>query len=192
MILLIAVGSIATYLVLSIAVFPTSYLGTSISPQKPAPVIASVTIEPIAIKLGQQVQIKVIAVNSGGDADMQTISSGFPNLTDSKDIQVMGQNLEHAPIMVSHGTKVGYGYTGTQQTVQAKYAAVEVQGWPWRHGETHEVDLKVTPQTAGNFVVLIKSVAMPHTDQRSHFPSNGTVDQQGEFVQVYALNVTKP
>ena len=44
----------------------------------------------------------------------------------------------------------------------------------------------------GRFVVFVKSVALPHTSELAHYPQDGTLDPQKEFVEPYSVQVTKP
>jgi len=62
----------------------------------------------------------------------------------------------------------------------------------WEAGKTYSADIEAIPKTEGKFVVFIKSVALPHTWDQAHYPQDGTLDQQKEFVGTYSVQVTKP
>jgi hypothetical protein len=53
------------------------------------------------------------------------------------------------------------------------------------------MQLEVKPDSAGRFVILLKSVAFPHLNQFAHYPLNGLRDYQNEFVKAYSIQVMK-
>ncbi len=55
--------------------------------------------------------------------------------------------------------------------------------------ERYSILLSVTPQNSGTFVTYIKTIAIPHSTELSHFPYDGLVDPQGEYVEVYEVTV---
>jgi hypothetical protein len=84
------------------------------------------------------------------------------------------------------------GYSDTDSSVLAQYTSIEVFSRPWEAGKTYSADIEVIPKTEGRFVVFIKSVALPHTWEQAHYPHDGILDQQKEFVETYSVEVTKP
>jgi hypothetical protein len=123
-------------------------------------------------------------------ADMQIVSIGFPNLTASSEVELLGHNFRQAPITVNRGDPVGSQYTGTE-TISAQYPSIEAFSRPWDEGQQYNVELRVKPQAEGSFVILVKSVAFPHTWDGAHYPREGLVDYQNEFVESYSVQVTK-
>jgi hypothetical protein len=91
---------------------------------------------------------------------------------------------------VDIGDAVGSGYSGTE-TVSAQYPSIEAFSRPWDEGTQYALALRVRPQAEGDFVVFVKSVAFPHTWDGAHYPGDGLVDYQQEFVESYSIQVTK-
>lgn len=186
-----AVGiGLAAYFALSLYVLPQSYL--EIPARKPEPAITNVRISADEIQLGQSITISATGANNGDEADAQIVSIGFPDLTNTSSIVVLDHNFAQTPRPIKVGQKIGSGYAGTQREVNATYPAIEASSRPWRGGSAYTIDMQVTPEKEGEFTIFVKSVALPHSWDGAHYPRNGTVDQQGEFVQVYSVKVTKP
>ena len=108
------------------------------------------------------------------------------------DIEVLGHNFAQTPRTISVGDEIGTGYSGFQSTVNATYPAIEAFSRPWPGGSAYSIDIQVTPEKEGAFAIFVKSVALPHSWDGAHFPRAGQLDQQGEFVQVYSVNITNP
>ena len=123
-------------------------------------------------------------------ADFQIVSVGFPNLTASSEVEILRHDFRQMPLRVDRGDPVGSGYTGAS-TVSAQYPSIEAFSRPWEGGATYSIDLQAKPQAEGKFVVFVKSVAFPHTWEGAHYPREGLVDYQQEFVESYSVQVTK-
>lgn len=189
--LAVAVASaLVLYLTLSLDVFPQMY--QSIEPRRPEAVITDVSLSTLNISLGQTFVISVTGTNRGEEADMQIVSLGFPNLTRTENIQVLGQNFMQTPKVISTGNDIGSEYSGTQTLVKAKYPSIEASSRPWAGSSTYNIDLQVKPEADGRFVVFVKSIAFPHSWDRAHWPHEGVRDYQKEWVQMYYVQVTKP
>lgn len=191
---MILVGAVAAALVvyfsLALYVFPQSY--QSIEPLRPQAVVINVSLSASEVALGQSFVISVIGTNTGEDADMQIVSVGFPNLTKTDNIKVLEHDFAQTPILIDAGKDVGSNYAGTAVTVDSQYALIEASSRPWAGGSTYSIDLQVKPEAEGRFVVFVKSVAFPHSWDGAHWPQDGTVDPQKEFVDGYYMQVTKP
>jgi len=87
---------------------------------------------------------------------------------------------------------VGSNYASTFETIPAMYPSLEAYSRPWKSNENYHIGLEVTPDKAGKFVIFVKSVGLPHTNNQSHFPEEGLVDYQNEFVNVYSVFVSQP
>jgi hypothetical protein len=166
---IILTGAVAVALVvyfsLSLYVFPQSY--QSIEPRRPQAIVNDVNLSAPTITLGQALIISVTGTNNGEDAaDMQLVSVGFPNLTSVDNIKILKHNFTQTPMLITPGKLLSSQYSSTGESV--------------------------LPKTEGKFVVFIKSVALPHTWDRAHYPQDGTLDQQKEFVGTYSVQVTKP
>ena len=178
------------YFSLTVYIFPQLY--KSIEPHKPEAAVTNVGISEAAITLGQAIVISVNGTNTGENADMQIVSIAFPNLTRTDNIQVLAHNFAQTPILIDAGRDVGSGYAGTAVQVKAQYASVEAFSRPWAGGRFYTIDVQVKPNAEGTFAIFVKSVAFPHSWDGAHWPPEGIVDSQQEFVEVHYVEVTKP
>ena len=191
-ILTVAVAvALLVYFSLSLYVFPQLY--QSIEARRPQAIVTDVSLSAPDIALGQALTISVTGKNNGEDADMQIVSVGFPNLTTTDNIKILKHNFDQTPMLIAPpGELSSSGYSDTDSSVLAQYTSIEVFSRPWEAGKTYSADIEVIPKTGGRFVVFIKSVALPHTWEQAHYPQDGTLDQQKEFVETYSVEVTKP
>ena len=192
---IILTGAVAVALVvyfsLSLYIFPQSY--QSIEPRKPQAIVTDVSLSASDIALGQALTISVTGTNNGEDADMQFVSVGFPNLTTTDNIKILKHDFDQTPILIAPGELLSSEYSDTDSSsVLAQYTSIESFSRPWEAGKTYSADIEVIPKTEGRFVVFIKSVALPHSWEQAHYPQDGTLDQQKEFVEIYSVQVTKP
>jgi len=191
-ILTVAVAvALVVYFSLSLYVFPQLY--QSIEARRPQAIVTDVSLSAPDIALGQALTISVTGKNNGEDADMQIVSVGFPNLTTTDNIKILKHNFDQTPMLIAPpGELSSSGYSDTDSSVLAQYTSIEVFSRPWEAGKTYSADIEVIPKTEGRFVVFIKSVALPHSWELAHYPQDGTLDQQKEFVEIYSVQVTKP
>lgn len=183
--------ALVAYFSLSLYVFPQSY--QSIEPRKPQATVTDVNLSAPTITLGQALIISVTGTNNGEDAaDMQIVSVGFPNLTSIDNIKILKHNFTQTPMLITPGKLLSSQYSSTGESVLAQYASIEAFSRPWEAGKIYSADIEAIPKTEGKFVVFIKSVALPHTWEQAHYPPDGTLDQQKEFVGTYSVRVTKP
>jgi hypothetical protein len=182
-------AALALYLSLTLYVLPLSY--QSIGPRRPEAIVTGVSFSAPEIELGQTFVVSVSGINRGEDADAQIVSIGFPNFTATDNVQVIRHDFAQTPQFIKAGVPVGAEYTG-ETSVAAQYASVEAFSRPWEGGVTYSIDLQVRPESEGRFAVFVKSVAFPHSWDGAHWPQEGIVDSQREFVQAYYVTVTKP
>ena len=185
----IAVALMA-YFSLSLYVFPQSY--QSIEARRPQANVTDVILSTHGITLGQALTISITGTNNGEDADMQVVSVGFPNLTTTDNIKVRKHNFDQTPIWIAPGELLSSEYSDTDSSVLAQYTSIEAFSRPWETGKIYSADIEVIPKTEGSFVIFVKSVALPHTWEQAHYPQEGILDQQKEFVESYSVQVTKP
>ena len=184
-------AALVAYFSLSLYVFPQSY--QSIEPRRPQAIVTDVNLSAPTITLGQALIISVTGTNNGEDAaDMQLVSVGFPNLTSIDNIKTLKHNFTQTPMLITPGKLLSSQYSNTGESVLAQYASIEAFSRPWEAGKTYSADIEAIPKTEGKFVVFIKSVALPDTWEQAHYPQDGTLDQQKEFVGTYSVQVTKP
>ena len=182
--------ALIVYFSLSLYVFPQSY--QSIEARRPQANITDVTLSTHDIALGQALTISITGTNNGEDADMQIVSLGFPNLTTTDNVKVLKHNFDQTPIWIAPGELLSSEYSDTDSSVLAQYTSIEAFSRPWETGKIYSADIEVIPKTEGRFVILVKSVALPHTWEQAHYPQEGILDQQKEFVETYSVQVTKP
>ena len=182
--------ALVIYFSLSLYVFPQSY--QSIEARRPQAIVTDVSLSTPDIALGQALTISVTGTNNGEDADMQIVSVGFPNLTTTDNIKILKHDFDQTPILIAPGELLSSEYSDTDSSVLAQYASIEAFSRPWEAGKTYSADIELIPKTEGRFVVFIKSVALPHSWELAHYPQDGTLDQQKEFVEIYSVQVTKP
>lgn len=189
---MILVGAVASALVLyfslTLYVFPQLY--QSIEPRRPEAAVTNVSVLASKGELGQAFAISVTGINRGEVADMQIVSIGFPNLTTTNNIKVLTHDFAQTPIFISPGDDLSSEYG--ERSVDAQYPSVEAYSRPWVVGRTYSIDLQVTPEAAGQLVIYVKSIAFPHSWEGAHWPQDGIVDYQKEFVEVHYVQVTKP
>ncbi|MEW6603816.1 MAG: hypothetical protein AB1351_03900 [Thermoproteota archaeon] len=190
MVLGIAVAAaLLLYFSLTLYVFPQSYQTRL---RRPEAVVTHVILSKAEVTLGQPFIISVAGTNSGDDADMQIVSIGFPNLTRTDNVEIINHNFVQTPDLIQAGEEMGSAYGENAVTVRAQYASIEAFSRPWGGGNSYSINLQVEPEADGRFVVYVKSVAFPHSWHGAHWPAEGTVDHQQEFVQIYDVQVTKP
>ena len=197
-ILIVIISVVLTvYFVFSLYVFPRIYLSTTESSKKALPLITNVTTSYIeSLFLGDSFNITVTSVNLGDDADIQITSLSFPNPTRSIDTErdqtvvILHHNFTQSPSFVAVGDEVGSEYAGLSRTTLTKYPSIEFYNRPWRSQTFYEAMLEITPPSTGNFAIFVKTVALPHIDNTSHYPTTGIRDQQQEFVTAYHFNIT--
>ena len=184
------VVALMAYFLLLLYFFPQSY--QSIALRKPQALVSDVGISAHNITLGHPLIISVTGINNGDEADMQIVSVGFPNLTTTDNIKVLKHDFLQTPILIAPRERLSSAYSNTERPVSAQYTSIEASSRPWERGKIYSADLQVIPKTEGRFIIFIKSVALPHTWQGAHYPQDGVLDQQNEFVKVYSVQVTKP
>lgn len=181
------VAALAGYFALTIYILPQSYQA-SLVPRKPEPEISDVHL-PTKVVIGQPFTITVRGINNGDEADVQLVSVGFPNLTSTANIKVLSHSFRQTPVLIQKGDKVGSEYVGTEKTVDAQYVIVEAMSRPWARHSSYSLNLQVTLEAEGTFAVFVKSIAFPGWN-RAHWPLDGLVDPQKEFVKAYYVEVT--
>jgi hypothetical protein len=164
----------------------------SIAPQRPEAVITSVEFSVDEIALGEKFVISVTGENRGQQADMQIVSIGFPNLTSGDGATITSHDFRQTPFRVKPGDPVGTSYVGPQGNLTASYPSIEAFSRPWEKAKSYSISIEVKPEVEGKFIVFTKSVAFPHTWEMAHYPREGLLDYQKEFVQMHSVNVTKP
>jgi hypothetical protein len=184
----VVAASLAAYFIITVYVLPQSFQ-QSLVPRRPEAAVTDVGISAGEIALGESFTISVTGTNRGEEADMQIVSVGFPNMTRLDGIRLLEHNFRQTPLRINPGDSVGSGYTGIDQEVAAQYPSIEAFSRPWDSGAEYRVTLEVEPEAEGEFLVFVKSVALPHSWDGAHWPQNGVMDYQQEYVEVYSVQV---
>lgn len=193
---MLVVAGAAAYFALSAFVLPQLYLSSSssllaLAPPAPAPAITEVALSEKSVTPGQPFLLRVEATNRGQHADLQLVSIAFPNATSTVVAEIQSYTFRQSPVFINPGRPLVSGYQDSRDaTVPAVYPAIEAWSMPWEPGESFEVSLAVTPHVEGRFVVFVKAVGLPHSHGGAHYPQSGVLDQQGQYVAVYEVDVT--
>lgn len=189
-IIAIAVASgLAAYFIMSLYYFPNYFV--ALPEAQPVVSITNVTISETEIILGQSFIVQVGGENMGDSADIQIVSVAFPNATETTGIvEIRQHNFTQTPFINAIGSEIGANYTGGTISAIATYPSVEFYSRPWHSGSSYSAEIEVTPDRSGEFVIFVKTIALPHSSDQAHFPREGILDYQNEFVAAYRVLVT--
>ncbi len=183
----IIIFSVLIYFIFDLAVLPQEFVNKKQLEPKP---ILLVTLSSEEITIGESFRLDVISKNDGDRADILLVSVGFPNLEDLKDVvEIVSYDFTQSPNEIIIGEKIGAKYGGGINSVFAKYPSIEAMSRPSPAENQYNIGLKITPKNPGIFDMYVKSFAMPHTSNYSHYPNEGILDHQQEFIKVYSVKV---
>lgn len=185
--IIIASVLIGVYLVLSLVVFPQIYLSKEIlDPQA----YFDVKISNDSIPLGESFNVNIFSKNIGDYGDIHILSIGFPSLDKITDeVKVINSDFNHQYNLIEKNTLVGSNYTASDQKVESQYALIEIMNRPSAPNGSYDFQLSVTPKNTGLYEIYVKTIEIPHTSNLAHFPHQGMLDPQGEYVEVYSVMV---
>lgn len=187
--LILTLVGIVCYFGIVVFVAPQEYAG--VQALEPHPSFAA-KISSSHINLGDSFDITIDSSNSNDVTDIQIVSIAFPSVSQIGDqVKVVGYDFTQSPRYVKTGDKIGYDYSGGTKSVLAQYPSIEAYSRPVNPGTHHLIELRITPDTAGNFTVFAKTVAIPHTGDYSHYPHSGIRDHQNEYVESFSVTVSK-
>jgi hypothetical protein len=178
---------IGVYLVLSLVVFPSFYLSKEIPNPQP---YFDVKISNLSILLGESFDVNIFSKNIGEYGDIHILSIGFPSsdkITD--EIKLNNSDFNHQYNFIEKNTLVGSNYTAGDQKVETQYALIEVMNRPSPPNGSYDFQFSVTPKNTGLYEIYVKAIEIPHTSNLSHFPHQGMLDPQSEYVEVYSVIV---
>lgn len=186
-IVIIAVVSLTIYFGLTIFALPENFLQKE--QLSPSPYF-DVEISSQEINLGDSFRIKIESENIGDYGDIHIVSVAFPTIQTAEDIvHIVSYDLSHTPDMIEIGEKIGSSYTGGAETINAKYPSIEAMNRPVPANSNYNMELLVTPEKAGKFVIYVKAIGIPHVSDASHYPRSGVLDHQNEFVKEFSIMV---
>jgi hypothetical protein len=140
--------------------------------------------------VGESFDLTIIATNNGDAADMQLVSLSFPNITSIDGIvKILRYNFTQKPVFIKMGDKVGSKYVGANKVINTYYPAIEANSRPWYNDDYYHISVEVKPNNVGRFVIFVKTIALPHTNELGHYPIFGIKDYQGEFVVLSSVEV---
>ncbi|MDH3340163.1 MAG: hypothetical protein OEL84_02625 [Nitrosopumilus sp.] len=175
------------YFSLTVFILPEKYLSTEqLIPQPYFEVILSDT----EILLGDSFRLSVVSENRGDYGDIHILSTAFPNLTEIEGIvQIITYDFTQSSVSIAPGDEIGAKYSGGLESTIAKYPSIEAMSRPILPGAKNNLELIITPEKPGIFTIYVKSIDIPHTSNRSHYPLSGILDHQNEYVLDYSVNV---
>lgn len=188
LLVLVLIGtSISIFFGLTLFYFPPLFENTSLNIPEP---LIDVEFSKNTIQLGESFNVSIISRNIGDQADIQIVSIGFPKLNTTDNIvKISSYNFTQSPHYVKINDEIGAKYSTANEFVNAKYPSIEAYSRPVPKDTMFAITLQVTPPQTGSFEVYAKTIAMPHSSDRSHFPQSGLLDFQEEYVQVHSVSV---
>ena len=183
----IIVISLMIYFSLTVLFLPEQYL--SKDQFIPIPHL-DVELSESEIILGESFRLSILSENRGDYGDIHIVSTAFPDLKSIEGVvEIVSYDFTHSPQFIIPGDEIGSKYSGGLESVNAKYPSIEAMSRPIPSGVKYHIDLLITPNEIGPFLVYVKSINIPHTSPMSHFPDIGRLDHQDEYVLVYTVNV---
>ena len=188
LILISVILLIVVYFSVTLLIFPQQYL----SNEQFVPIaFVDVKLSESEIILGDSFRLNITSGNQGEYGDIHILSTAFPNLqTTENTIEIVTYDFTHSPKFIMPGDEIGAKYSGGVTTTRAQYPSIEAMNRPVLSGSEYHMDLVVTPKETGSFLIYVKSINIPHTSDKSHFPISGFLDHQDEHVLVYSIDVT--
>lgn len=186
-ILPIIIVSLAVYFALELYILPQQYLEREQAQSQPK---LTIVVSDSEIFLGESFEVELYSKNIGDISDALLVSVSFPELKEIKDeIKIVSYDFTESPHLFKEGDQIGFEYSPLQKKIPAKYSLIEAYSRPAKNGDEYLMVLDITPSKTGNFVFYVKAITFPHLTQISHFPSEGTVDHQGELVEIFLVKV---
>ena len=174
------------YFFMTLVILPEEYRSHKIVEPQP---IHSTSVSENEIILGDSFKIEIEMENQNDFADIVLTSVGFPNLENLDSVEVIGYDFTQSPKEIDIGYEVGSDYT-YGEVVPAVYPSIEADSRNIPADSQFRMVLLITPPEVGVFEVYVKTVAIPHTTELSHYPYEGKIDPQGEFVDVFSVMVS--
>ena len=188
---IILISGLAVYFSLSLVYFPNIF---SNQKQFEPESFFEVNVDKTFINLGDSFNVDIVTQNIGEYADIHLLSVAFPDLEQiSKEkndvVKIITYDFTHSPRYISKGDELGSNYSGGLETVASQYPSIEAMNRPAPPDVPYHLSLNISPKKLGEFRIFVKSVDIPHTNEKSHFPRMGLVDHQSEYVSVFKIQV---
>jgi len=174
------------YFFMTLVIFPPEYLSHQVINPQP---IHTVKLSGDKIILGKSFVIEIDAENKNDVADILITSVAFPRLQKiGNETKIISYNFTQSPTYIKIGDKINSGYTSGGLII-SKYPSIEAYSRNVPPNSSYQMTLEITPPVAGSFDMYVKTIAIPHTTELSHYPREGFLDPQGEFVKVYHVMI---
>ena len=155
----------------------------------PSPYL-EVELSTTEINVGESFRLSTISKNIGDYGDIHIVSVSFPTLSEiGEKVKILSYDFSNTPIYIEVGDEIGAKYSGGLETVMAQYPSIEAMNRPVYPETEYTMDLQITPDEPGPFTLYVKSIDIPHVNSFSHYPIDGILDHQEEYVLVYTVNV---
>lgn len=180
------IAGLFVYFFMTLVIFPQEYLSHKVIEPQPTQTVILSTNE---ISLGESFEIEIQIENKNDVADILITSVSFPGLQEiDKAVTIFSYDYTQSPRYILPGDKINSEYT-LGETVIAQYPSIEAYSRNVPVNTAYKMAVSITPQNSGIFETFIKTIAIPHTTELSHYPYDGTLDPQSEYVSVYSVNV---
>ena len=175
------------YFALTVFILPEQYMSNEKLISKP---YFEVKLSDDEISLGESFRIDIMTENRGEYGDIHILSTAFPDLAEIGNVvQIVTYDFTQSSVDMIPGDDLIAKYSGGLEYTIAKYPSIEAMSRPVHPGSTYHLSQVITPEKLGLFSVYVKSVNIPHVSDLSHYPQTGFLDHQGEYVEVYSVNV---
>ena len=179
--------SLTAYFSLTIFILPEQYMSNEKLISQP---YFEVKISDKNILLGESFTVDITTTNSREYGDIHILSTSFPDLLEIDNVvKIITYDFTQPPTYIIPGDKIIAKYSEGLEHTNAKYPSIEAMSRPVHPGSAYNLSQIITPEKVGNFSVYVKTVNIPHTSNLSHYPQEGVLDHQDEFVQVYSISV---
>jgi hypothetical protein len=187
--LILTLAGLAIYFGMVLFVIPHEY--SNVKTLEPNPSFTA-KISSKHIHLGDSFDVVIDSSNYHDMADIQIMSVAFPTIYQIGDkIKITSYNFTQSPRYIKTGDEIGYDYSGGTRSIPAQYPSIEAYSRPVNPNAHYSIELKITPDTIGNFTIFAKTVAIPHSNNNSHFPYSGIKDHQNEYVESFSVMVVQ-
>ena len=179
--------SLSVYFAMTIFVLPEKFLAKE--QLAPSPFFEA-KVSSTEIDLGESFRLSTVSENKGDYGDIHILSVSFPTLSEiNQNVKILSYDFSNTPIYIEIGDEIGAKYSGGLETITAQYPSIEAMNRPVYPETKYVMDLQITPDESGPFTMYVKSIDIPHVNSFSHYPMDGTLDHQEEYVLVYTVNV---
>lgn len=180
------ISGLFVYFFMTLVIFPQEYLSYSVIEPQP---IQAVALSNDEISLGESFEIEIEIESKNDVADILITSAAFPGLQEIGDIvKIISYDYTQSPRYIVPGDKINSEYTSGGE-VTAQYPSIEAYSRNVPVNTAYRMSIIITPESTGTFETFIKTIAIPHTTELSHYPYDGMLDPQSEYVSVYSVKV---